>query len=235
MGDGGGHVFGLDAALAHHLLQFLITLAGHRRQFLQRVKSGIDKLHQVLARHLGRRTHLSEHQCQRVQFLRVAHADVAQLLQRRHHVVALHTEVQHRLCRLLQVEFRKGRGRGKVVDLSQHIGGFLLVAHQHTEGRARHFGLCAQFRDRADAGADDRVGVHQKLHARQTGQLALEVRQREGFPEFGLHALGATLYRLQLPGRLPGHAQHVAFRGLQPDQKFQYVIHCLCFLVCGCR
>ena len=235
VGYGCRHILGLDTALAHHLLQFLITLAGHRRQFLQRVEAGVDKLHQVLSRHLGGCAHLAEHQGKRVQLLRVAHRDVAQLLQRGHHPVALHAEVEHRLCGFLQVEFCEGRCGGKVVDLVQHLGGFLLVAHQHPEGGARHLGLCAKFGDGTYPGSDDGVGVHQKVHAGQTGQLALEVLQRECLAQFGLHPVGPLPDDIQLLGGLPRHAQHVAFRGLQLDEKFQYVIHWLCFLVCGCR
>ena len=214
---GGSYSVKSYLSLAHHVLQLRITFASHLLQFLQWVKTGIDELHQVLPLHLSCRCHLTEHKREATEFFFVAHGNVAQLLQIRHNLLCVNAEAEHHLGVVFKVKRLKRCPCRKLVDVVQHPCGHGLVAYQCFECHRSLLGLRPDGGQCAHPRSHQRVRVHKEVHARQRGERVLEIREGEGFPKAGTHGCRLSGYGVQLLGRTPCHAQHIALVCLELD------------------
>ena len=133
--------------------------------------------------HLSGTGHLTKYEGEATQLVLVTGCYVAQLAQIAVDLVSLNTEVQHGLGIICQIQIAIGRFGGKIIDFLQHRRCLFLTAYEGSESDTGLFCLCAKGRDGSHTGTDERIGVHQELHARYGHQGAFEVGERKGFPK----------------------------------------------------
>ena len=135
---GGGFHGGLqlaeaDLAIRNALVQVGHTLAGGVANLVQRVEARVDHHVDVFQRDLLGTGHFAVGTHQRLQLVRIAKGDIAQLFQNVGGVIGGNAELQQGLGALGQVGQSKGRGCRHFAQLGKLCGGQFLVAQHDLE------------------------------------------------------------------------------------------------------